>query len=76
MWEYYHVVLPAKINDPKGLAGFDPNVGAGPQGLATQHQAYTNQLAAQGWEIVSFCPVSVAEGITVGLYFVFKRRKA
>lgn len=76
MWEYYHFVLPGKINDANGIAGFDPNVGKGPQGLAAQHQAYTNQLGAQGWEMVSCAPVSVVDGITVSLYFVFKRRKS
>ncbi len=75
MWEYYHFVLPGKINNDKGIAGFDPNVGQGPQGLALQHQAYTNQLGAQGWEMVNCCPVSVVDGITISIYFVFKRRK-
>lgn len=75
MWEYFHFVLAGKSNSPKGIAGFDPNVGAGPQALAAEHQAYTNQLGAQGWEMVSCAPVSVTEGITVGIYFVFKRKK-
>jgi Domain of unknown function (DUF4177) len=77
MWEYYHFVLPAKVADPKGPPlSFDTAVGGqGPQALAQQHQAYTNQLGAQGWEMVSCAPVSVTDGITSGLYFVFKRRK-
>lgn len=75
MWEYYHAFLPGKVQTPKGLAGLDPAVGVGPNGLAAEHNAYTNQLGMQGWELVSFTPVSVVDGITVGLYFVFKRRK-
>ena len=75
MWEYYHFVLPAKLNTPQGIFSLDPNVGQGWQGLTQQHQAYTNQLGAQGWEMVSCSPVSITEGITVGLYFVFKRAK-
>lgn len=75
MWEYYHFVLPAKVPDPKGPLSLDPAVGQGPQALAAQHQSYTNQLGAQGWEMVSCVPVSITDGITSGLYFVFKRRK-
>jgi hypothetical protein len=75
MWEYYHVFLPGKIQTPKGIAGFDPVVGVGPNGLAAEHNNYTNQLGAQGWELVSCSPVSVTDGITIGLYLVFKRRK-
>ncbi len=75
MWEYYHFILPAKMNTPQGILSIDPNVGQGWQGLVQQHQNYTNQLGAQGWEMVSCSPVSITEGITVGLYFVFKRAK-
>ncbi len=76
MWEYYHVVLPAKITSAQGAASLDPNFGQGQQSLTAQHQSYTNQLAGQGWEMISFCPVSLIDGITSGIYFVFKRRKS
>ncbi len=75
MWEYFHAFLPGKVQTPRGLAGFDASVGAGPNGLAAEHMAYTNQLGQQGWELVSFTPVSLIDGITVGLYLIFKRKK-
>ena len=76
MWEYYHVFLPGKVQTAKGLAGFDQAVGIGPNGLAAEHMAYTNQLGQMGWEMLSFAPVSVIDGITVGIYVIFKRRKS
>ncbi|MEI6043887.1 MAG: hypothetical protein WCS37_05795 [Chloroflexota bacterium] len=75
MWEYYQVFLPGKVQTPKGLAGFDPAVGVGPNGLAIEHMAYTNQLGQLGWELVSFAPISITDGITVGLYLIFKKHK-
>ncbi len=75
-WEYFHAYLPAKLTTPNGPKGFDPSVGGGPNALVAEHTAYTAQLGAQGWEMVSACPVSLVDGITAGIYLVFKRPKA
>lgn len=72
MWEYYHAYLPAKIPSEKGPLSFD-NIGQGPNALSAQHNAYTSQLGQQGWELVSAMPISLTDGITAGIYMIFKR---
>jgi hypothetical protein len=74
-WEYYHFFLPAKITTPTGPKSFDPSIGGGPNVLVAEHNAFTSQLGAQGWELVSASPISLIDGITAGIYLVFKRPK-
>jgi|GEM_PF-1369074 len=76
VWEYFHAFLPAKMNTPSGIKSFDPSVGGGPNALLLEHNTYTTQLGAQGWELVSACAVSNVDGITAGVYLIFKRAKS
>jgi hypothetical protein len=75
MWDYFHAYLPAKMVTPNGPKSFDAGIGGGPNALVAEHNAYTTKLGEQGWELVSASPVSLIDGITAGIYLIFKRRK-
>ncbi|MEI7554955.1 hypothetical protein [Candidatus Chlorohelix sp.] len=75
MWEYFHAFLPAKIQSPDGPKSFDSAIAGGPNKLVAEHNSYTTKLGELGWELVSSSPVSLIDGITAGIYLIFKRPK-